>query len=80
MALRCDSYNDYENYEDEHITSEQYDRDCNCNQCLSRRRIYLKMVIANLRKVNGWAKAINRHDSELRIIEERLHDKKTGYD
>ena len=52
--------------------SQEYGKDCDCIQCLKRRRTYLKMVIHNLKQHEGWEKAINRHQSEIGTIEEKL--------
>ncbi len=56
----------------EKTLSEEYDKKCSCIQCLSRRRTYLKMVIHNLSKHEGWEIAIERHVTELEIIGEKL--------
>ena len=52
--------------------SQEYDRGCDCIQCLQRRRTYLKMVIHNLKQHEGWEKAISRHQSEMETIAEKL--------
>lgn len=54
------------------VLSQEYDKDCDCIQCLERRRTYLKMVIHNLSKHEGWEIAIERHVTELEIIGEKL--------